>query len=252
MNFYLKLYHDHINMDEYNFQNHNILKDIEQCNIIKNGDSILLKIKKQNNIECYNAPLYFFDDFYCVSSHMINKNREDIFDECDNERKTIFKTKYKPQTYSEIFKNDIHILNFLNQYNDNDAIEIQIFLNAEFLFSYNILNKFLKYNGYPLFEMLNEKCFKNLYDPPFCLNIKMHNYENDECVNITTHNFDNIEDILNKTLQDIFLTYHECVKYINSFDDEYFLHIDISFMKNNNKKFHEFFIISVLKLKKIC
>ena len=80
----------------------------------------------------------------------------------------------------------------------------------------------------------------------------MDNYENDECVNITTHNFDNIEDILNKTLQDIFLTYPECVKYIKSFNDEYFLHIDISFSKNNIKKFHEFFIISVLKLKKIC
>lgn len=135
MIFYLKLYLNNLNMDEYNFQNHNIFKDIERYNIIKNGNSILLKIKKQNNIECYNAPLYFFDDFYCVPSRMINKNPENIFDECDNERKTIFKTKYTPQTYLGIFKNDIHILNFLNQYNDNDVIEIQIFFNAEFLFS---------------------------------------------------------------------------------------------------------------------
>lgn len=35
----------------------------------------------------------------------------------------------------------------------------------------------------------------------------MTNYENDKYLNITTRNFDNIEDILNKTLQDIFFTY---------------------------------------------
>jgi hypothetical protein len=86
-------------------------------------------------------------------------------------------------------------------------------------------------------------------DPPFWLVITLSNYDNDKkCEQVFTNDLINL---LPQNIDEVIKNNKEIQDYILSFDDDWFLHIDIKFYNNSEYICGEFYSKNVKELKQI-
>lgn len=85
-------------------------------------------------------------------------------------------------------------------------------------------------------------------DPPFWLVITLSNYDNDKiCEQVFTDELT----LLPQNINEVIKNNKEIQDYILSFDDDWFLHIDIKFYNNSEYISGEFYFKNVKELKNI-
>lgn len=86
-------------------------------------------------------------------------------------------------------------------------------------------------------------------DPPFWLVITLSNYDNDKiCEQVFTND---LTILLPQNINEVIKNNKEIQNYILSFDDDWFLHIDIKFYNNSEYISGEFYSKNVKELKNI-